>query len=141
MLLLLAGASLGAENRIHFSARCASDPDPLDFPFELHARHLANAAAYLFAQALDIGRGGGAVVDQEIAVHLGDLGIADAKSPAARRIDQFPRLLARRVLEGGAARAGILRLRGGTRLGNGVHLAKDLGGIAGTALEQSLGED
>ena len=81
------------------------------------------------------------MIDQEVAMHLGHLRVADAKPPAARLIDQLPGLPARRVLEGGAARAGVDRLRRGARLGDGVHLGEDLGRIAGTAFEQGLGED
>src|SRR3954468_5653108 len=51
-------------------------------------------------------------VDQEIAVHFRDLRAADAKTPAAGGIDQFPGAFAGRILEGRAAGLFADRLRG-----------------------------
>src|ERR1700743_1155014 len=41
---------------------------PLDLPFELHARMRLDARAHLFAQGFDIGGGGVAQIDEEVAV-------------------------------------------------------------------------
>ena len=79
-----------------------------------------------------------AVVDQEVAVHLGHLGAADAQAATARGVDQLPGAGARRVLEGGAAGALLDRLVGLAIVGDLVHLLQDLRGIAGRALVQRL---
>ena len=81
-----------------------------------------DARAHRLAQALDVLAGGVAVVDQEVAVHLGHLGAADAKAAAAGGVDQLPGAGARRVLEGGAAGALLDRLVGLAVLGDLVHL-------------------
>src|SRR5260370_38193981 len=47
--------------------------------------------------------GGVVGVDQEIAVHFGDLRAPDAQATATGRIDQLPGTVARRILEGRAA--------------------------------------
>ena len=79
-----------------------------------------------------------AAVDEEVAVHLGDLRVADREAAAAGRVDELPRLAAGRVLEGRAAGPLADRLRGLARFRDAVHLGEDLGLIAGAALEQGL---
>src|SRR4051812_47571237 len=56
--------------------RMLRHPDPLDFPLQLDSGGLAHAPAHLLAQALDIGGGRRAAVDEEVAVHLRDLRVA-----------------------------------------------------------------
>src|SRR3712207_5702590 len=94
------------------SVSTSRDADPLDLPFELHARHVPHPPADLFPEALDVGGLRLAVVDQEVAVHLRDLRIPAPQAAAPGGVDQLPGLLARRVLEGRAARARVDRLRG-----------------------------
>src|SRR5262245_47468268 len=103
------------------------DAYPLDLPFQLDAGILAHALSHGLAEGLDVGSGGVATVDQEIAVQLGDLRVADHEATAAGGVDELPGLLARRVLEGGAAGAAPDRLRRLTRLGDLVHLGGDRG--------------
>ncbi len=52
------------------------------------------------AQRLDIGTARLAEVEEEVAMFFRNLGIADAKAPAACRVDQLPGLGAGRILEG-----------------------------------------
>src|SRR5437016_6281450 len=77
-----------------------SDPDPLDLPGKIDAGMLFHPPADGLTERLDVGAARTAEIDQEIAVHLGDLGIADAQAPAAGGIDQLPSLFSRRILEG-----------------------------------------
>src|SRR5689334_2764449 len=86
--------------------------DPLDLPLEYNARVFAHTAADFLAEIFDIGRGGVAAVDQEIAVHLRHLRAADDEATAARSIDDFPRAVAGRILERRAAGLLADRLRG-----------------------------
>ena len=69
----------------------------VDAGFRLHP------GADLFAQRFDVGGGGVAGVDQEVAVLLGDLGGAVHQAAAAGFVDQLPGLVAGRILEGRAA--------------------------------------
>src|SRR5262249_13570186 len=86
------------------------------------------------------GGGGAAEIDQKIAVHLRHLRIADFQAAAAGGIDELPRFVTRRVLEGRAAGAALDRLGRFARLGDFLHLRGDLGRIAARALEQRLRE-
>src|SRR5262245_12388479 len=115
--------------------------NPLDLPVEIDAGGLLHAGAHGLAQGLDIGGGGVAEVDQEVAVHLRDLGVADLDAAAAGGVDQLPGLASGRILEGGAAGAALDRLRGLARLGDLVHLGGNRGAVAGPAGEQRLRED
>ncbi len=56
-----------------------------------------------FAERFDVMRGGVADVDQEITVHLRDLGATDLQAATAGSVDQFPGAVAGRILEGRAA--------------------------------------
>ena len=51
----------------------------------------------------EVGGGGRAGVDQEVAVHLRDLRAADPEATAAGGVDQLPGLAAGRIREGRAA--------------------------------------
>src|ERR1700674_202766 len=88
----------GATISICISGWC--QPDPANFPFELDPGAFLDPGADEFAEILDVGRAGRTQVDQEIAVHLRDLGLAEFEPAAARPVDELPGLLARRVLEG-----------------------------------------
>ena len=70
-----------------------------------------------------------------------DLRVADAQTPATRRVDQLPRFGPRRIFEGGAARllSNGLRLR--ARLGDPRHLGLDLGPISGPTLKHGVREN
>src|SRR4029079_14759926 len=92
-------------------------------------------------ECVDVGAGGIALVDEEVAMHLRDLGIADAQATTAGGIDQLPGLLAGRILEGRAAGAALDRLHFLAIGGDAVHLGEDVRGLARVALEQRLGED
>src|SRR5436190_20144943 len=97
--------------RIRFAAiplqNCA---DPFDFPFQLDSGLFFDAPPYLLAEVLDIRRARIAAVDQEVAVQLGHLRVADDKAAAAGGIDQLPSLVPGRILEGRAAGAAFDRL-------------------------------
>src|SRR3954466_9439156 len=92
--------------------------DPLDLPFELDAGILAHAPAHRLAQRLDVGGGGAAEIDQKIAVHLRNLGGPVFQAAATGGIDELPRLVAGRILEGRAAGAALDRLRRLARFGD-----------------------
>ncbi len=111
-----------------------------DLPVEPHAALRHDAGPHRLAQALDVLGAGALVVDEEVTVHLRHLGAADPVAPAAGRIDEFPGAVAGRVLEGRAAGALLDGLVGFAILRNLVHLARDLGGVAGLALIERLGE-
>ena len=74
-------------------------------------------------------------------MQFGHLRVADHEAAAAGRIDQLPRLVSGRVLEGRAAGAALHRLRRLALVGDLVHLGRDRGRIAGRALKQRRGED
>src|SRR5215469_1815809 len=57
--------------------------DPLDLPFQLDAGIFLHAPTHRLAQRLDVGRDGAAEVDQEVAVHFGNLRITDLEPAAA----------------------------------------------------------
>src|SRR3546814_19809410 len=61
---------------------------------------LGHPAAHLVAQAFDVGGGGVAGVDQEVAVLLADLGAADGQAAAASVVDEPPGLVALGIGEG-----------------------------------------
>ena len=101
---------------------------------------LEHAAAHLLAQRLDVGGGRVAEIDQEVAVLLGDLRVADAQAAAAGAVDQLPRLVAGRIGEGRAAGAAA-RLGLGAR---GIDLgdaARDGELVAGRRAQARRGED
>src|SRR5262249_62190958 len=112
----------------------------LDLPLELDARGLAPAPAHLLAERLDVCGARVAAIDEEVAVHLRHLRVADGEPAAARRVDQLPRLVAGRVLERGAAGAALDRLRRLARLGDLVHLGGDLVRLARAPRKERLGE-
>src|SRR5215831_15780540 len=58
--------------RLLESHQILSDSDALDLPLERDARGLLHALAHGLAERLDVGGGGGAKIDQEIAVQLRD---------------------------------------------------------------------
>src|SRR5215468_9154312 len=115
--------------------------DPHDLPLELHAGIFFDASTHRLAQRLDVGGGGTAEIDQKIAVHLRHLRAPDFEAAAAGGIDELPRFVTGRVLEGRAAGAALDRLGCLARFGDLLHLCGDRGRIAGRALEQRLRED
>ena len=56
-----------------------------------------DARAHRLAQRLDVFARRVAIVDQEIAVHIGNLGATDAQAPAPRLVDQLPGTVAGRI--------------------------------------------
>src|SRR5262249_6757680 len=132
----------GAESvEQHGSRRSQRHADALDLPIERDAGRLLYAPAHGLTQRLDVGRGRATEIDQEIAMHLRYLGIADLEPAAAGGVDQLPSLATGRILEGRAARAALDWLRRLARLGDLVHLGGNSGRIAGPAGEHRLGED
>src|SRR5215472_14324709 len=115
--------------------------DPHDLPLELHAGIIFDASTHRLAQRLDVGGGGTAKIDQKIAVHLRHLRAPDFEAAAAGGIDELPRFVTGRVLEGRAAGAALDRLGCLARFGDLLHLCGDRGRITGRALEQRLRED
>src|SRR6185312_7913203 len=93
------------------------------------------------AQALEVGGGGLAGVDQEVGVQRREHRAAKRLAAPAGRVDQLPRRMARRVLEGRAAglladRLGLLAPRGDL-----VHALGDGGGVVWPALEEPAEEN
>src|SRR5215213_1234076 len=76
-------------------------------------------------KSFDVVAAGIARVDQEIAVHFGDLSAANPQAPASRGVDQLPGALARRVLERRAAGLFANRLRGFAVVLHLVHALPD----------------
>src|SRR3984893_11567209 len=69
--------------------------------------------------------GCGAGIDQEVAVHFRDLGVADPQAAAAGGIDQLPSAFARRILEGRTAGLFANRLSGFAVVLHLVHAGAD----------------
>ncbi len=59
--------------------------DAPDFPLQQHAALLEHAAAHFLAERLDVGGRRGAEIDQEVAMLLGDLCVADRAARGSRR--------------------------------------------------------
>src|SRR5262249_19779505 len=117
--------------KIRRSAEGHSSPSyPLDLPFELDAGTFTHASADGLTQPLDLGGGGAAQIDQEIAVHLRHLRVAQLETAAVGRVDQLPGLVAGRILEGRAAGSALDRLGGFSRHRDLVHLGGDGGRVA-----------
>src|SRR5690242_20628894 len=102
-----------------------ADTDPLDLPFEIDAGTLLDALSHCFTEIFDIGRGRRALIDQEVAMQLGNLRAADDQPAAAGLVDELPSLVAGRVLEGRPAGAALDRLRRLARLGDLVHFGSN----------------
>jgi hypothetical protein len=115
--------------------------DPLDLPFEHNAARLEHAASDLLAERFEIGGGRLAAIDEKVAVHGRNLGVAEAQAAAARLVDQLPGLHFRRVLERRAAGLLADRLRGFAGAGDALHLGFDRGRLARAALKHRGGED
>src|SRR6476646_9075782 len=77
--------------------------EALDLPFKLDAAICLHTCAHRLAELFDVGAGGVALIDEEVAVHLGDMRAANDKASAAGAVDELPGLIANRVLEGRAA--------------------------------------
>ena len=65
--------------------------DALDLPFQRDAADRVHAAAHLLAQAFEVGGGGAAGVEQEVAVLLADLRAAARAGRGSRRRRSAPR--------------------------------------------------
>jgi hypothetical protein len=86
----------GRERRISIDF----DPaDALDFPLEQDTGSVEDAPPDLFAEAFEIGCGGGAGVDQKIGVLLRHHRTAADETATAGGVDQAPRTVAGWVLE------------------------------------------
>src|SRR5260364_39607 len=66
------------------------ESDPLDLPLQRDARCRFDPFTHGLAERLDVIGGGVAGVDQEVAMHLGNLRAADLEPAAARGIDEPP---------------------------------------------------
>ena len=73
--------------------------DALDFPLQHDSTVREDPLADELTNLLNIGGGGVLIVDEEIAMHLGHMSAAHAKTAAARRVDEFPGAMARRIFE------------------------------------------
>ena len=82
-----------AVSSARWAKRYSRNAEALDLPFELDPARLLDPRAHRLAELLEIGAGGIPLVDEKVAVHLGDLGVADRKPAAAGRVDQLPGLL------------------------------------------------
>ena len=60
-------------------------PHPLDLPLQLDPARRLHPPAHFFAERLDVGGGGAAAVDEEIAVHRRNLRVADDAGRGSRR--------------------------------------------------------
>src|SRR5271169_2759360 len=101
----------GRVSRAERSGPCG-DADALDLPFKRNPARLQHPAPDLLAERFEIGGGRLAAIDEKIAVHGRNLGVAEAQAAAARLVDQLPGLQSRRVLERRAAGLLADRLRG-----------------------------
>ena len=79
----------------HEAPRSFGNAEALDLPFELDAAVRLHPRAHRLAKLLDVGAGGAALIDEEVAVHLRDMRAADAKPAAAGGVDELPGLVAR----------------------------------------------
>src|SRR5262249_20898253 len=129
------------EERLPARAALGRQPEPDDLPLQGDAARREHAGAHGFTEPLEVLRVRGAVVDEEIAVHLRDLGVTAVEAAAAGGVDEAPGAPPRRILERRAARAltdGLMRL---AVLRHFLHGGEDGGGVAGAALERRLRED
>src|SRR4029077_10561923 len=78
----------------HETSRSSWHAEALDLPFELDAARRLHPRANRLAELLDVGAVGFALIDEEVAMHLGDMGAADAQPPAACGIDDLPGFVA-----------------------------------------------
>ena len=121
--------------------RLYRDADAVDLPLQRDAGALVDALPHSLAERLDVGGARFAEIDQEIAMHLRDLCIADTQSPAAGSVDELPRFPARRIFEGRAAGAASHRLRRFPRFSDLVHFGRDHSGIATRRAKKRLREN
>src|SRR5438552_14512035 len=82
-LPLIASSARNAKRGNFASGRSSGSADPLDLPIEIDARGLLHALTHGLAQRLDVGGSRAAEIDQKVAMHLGDLGVADLEAAAA----------------------------------------------------------
>src|SRR5260221_3805013 len=99
--------------------------DDLHFGLEFDAALAERGFLDLVDDGQHIRRGGAAIIDDEIAVDLGDLGTADARALEAQLVDEFARGALLGVLED-AAGAGFARLGGAAFLHGSVEQLLDL---------------
>src|SRR4026208_337511 len=92
-------------------ARSARDSEALDLPFEFDTAIFLHPSPHGFAKLLEISPARLPFIYEEVAVHLRDFGVSDRKSPTAGGVDELPRLVPWRVLEGRAAGPALDRLR------------------------------
>src|SRR4029079_12110042 len=77
--------------------------DELDLGLQAHAESAHDLGLGPLDEPRDVGGARAALVDDEVAVQLGDHGLALARALESRGLDQPPRRIARRVLEHAAA--------------------------------------
>src|SRR5690606_24161619 len=104
------------------------------------------ALAHGFAQRFEIGGGRVATIDQEVAMLLRDLCIADNEATAARGIHQLPGLAAARLFHWGIGKGGTAgprtdRLAALARRLDLVHACLDGVGISRSALQPRTEEN
>src|SRR5205085_2222569 len=99
-------------------------------PLWVYSRHITSILPWtppphFLAQRLDLGAGRATEIEQKVAMLFRHLGVADPETPAARRVDQRPSLVTRRILEGRAPGAAPQRLRFLASASDRVHLRAD----------------
>ena len=100
-----------------------------------------DARANRFAERLDVFARRLPIVDQEIAVHIGNLRATDAQAPAPRLVDELPGTVAGRIAKRRAAGALLDRLVLFPVVGDVVHLFENFRRISGRSFERRLRED
>ena len=115
--------------------------DAVDFPFQRHAGRGEHAAAHFLAQPFEVGGGGAAGVDQEVAVLLRYLRAAAGQAAAAGGIDQLPGLHVGRIAERRTAGARAHRLRCLARGADFRHARRDRRGCAASRAQPGAHDD
>src|ERR1051326_8696003 len=84
---------------------CSLPADSLDFPFEGDVGFRLDPAADFLAQRLNLRACRASEIQEKITMLFRDLGVTHPKAATSRRVDEGPRLVAGRVLEGRTAGA------------------------------------
>src|SRR3569832_2789863 len=79
------------------------DSDSFDLPPQLDSGCRLDPLAHSLTELFDVVCRGVAGVDQEVAMHFGDLRTTELETTAAGGVDQLPGRVSRRILEGRAA--------------------------------------
>src|ERR1700730_7455513 len=125
----------------HPASGFTAPPHAQNFPFQGDPACLLDPGSDKLAQAFKIRSARLPAIDEKIAMQFGDLRIANREATAAGLVNQFPRLVPRRVFKSRAAGAGIYGLSGGSRARDLHHLRQDPLAVAKGARKNRLREN